>query len=536
MISGSGSLTQAGPGILTLPGSNTYTGGTTISAGTLQVGNGSSGASIGSTEQRARQRQPRLQPRRQRDVSQIISGSGSLTQMGTGILSLTGNNTYSGGTTISAGTLQVGNGGTTGGIVGNVTNNAALVFNRSNNYTSGCSIGGTGNLIQAGPATLTLTAAVSNAVFANAGRIVVGPTGMLNGDLTIAAGARVENDATALQIGNFTNAGTFLGSADPSGNFVNQSSGDVRISGGQRVYIQGTATQTNSGLVEVLGSQAAQAQFESAGPLLNVASGQSLITAQNANLYFDGGMTNQGSVAFSYGISNVFGKVTNSPGGTIVITGGAGVTFYNDVVQNGTLNVGAVAGTRSSVVFFGASAAPAESPAAATCFSWAIFVRATARAQATSTSRKRVHGPVHQFGHGVDRHGGGQPVQPGERDRHGCTGRRVEHHASHRVSADPGQPVPSYDLRFVLGRFYLDQRAEPGKPSRVGAVVHEQRPDFDRGPGWFRRMENDTNGDISATGNWAIGVPCEAGDTANFGPVISAPRTVTLDCRRRWAR
>ena len=44
---------------------------------------------------------------------------------------LTGANTYSGGTTISAGTLQIGNGGTTGSIAGNIVDNAALIFNRS---------------------------------------------------------------------------------------------------------------------------------------------------------------------------------------------------------------------------------------------------------------------------------------------------------------------------------------------------------------------------------------------------------------------
>ena len=49
----------------------------------------------------------------------VVSGTGSLTQAGTGTVILTGTNTYSGGTTIAAGTLQVGNGGTTGSIAGN---------------------------------------------------------------------------------------------------------------------------------------------------------------------------------------------------------------------------------------------------------------------------------------------------------------------------------------------------------------------------------------------------------------------------------
>ena len=56
----------------------------------------------------------------------VVSGTGSLTQAGSGTLILTGANTYSGGTTISAGTLQIGNGGTTGSIAGNVADNGVL--------------------------------------------------------------------------------------------------------------------------------------------------------------------------------------------------------------------------------------------------------------------------------------------------------------------------------------------------------------------------------------------------------------------------
>ena len=67
----------------------------------------------------------------------VISGAGSVTKLGAGTLTLTGANTYSGGTTITAGTLQVGNGGTTGSVVGNIVDNGALVFNRSNALTYG---------------------------------------------------------------------------------------------------------------------------------------------------------------------------------------------------------------------------------------------------------------------------------------------------------------------------------------------------------------------------------------------------------------
>ena len=74
-------------------------------------------------------------------------------------MTLSGANSYSGGTTISDGTLQVGNGGTTGSIAGNIVNNAALIFNRSDNLTYANVISGTGTLEQAGAGILTLTGA-----------------------------------------------------------------------------------------------------------------------------------------------------------------------------------------------------------------------------------------------------------------------------------------------------------------------------------------------------------------------------------------
>jgi len=76
----------------------------------------------------------------------LISGSGSLVQMGSGTTILTADNTYSGGTTISAGTLQIGNGGTTGSIIGNVTDNATLAFDRGDSVTFGGVISGAGAL------------------------------------------------------------------------------------------------------------------------------------------------------------------------------------------------------------------------------------------------------------------------------------------------------------------------------------------------------------------------------------------------------
>ncbi len=124
-VTGAGGLTvadsTASTGNVILTGANTYAGGTTISSGTLQLGNGgASGSIVGNVADNGTLAFDRS------DVSTfagVVSGTGALTQIGSGTTILTAANTYSGGTTISAGTLQLGNGGTSGSIVGNVADN-----------------------------------------------------------------------------------------------------------------------------------------------------------------------------------------------------------------------------------------------------------------------------------------------------------------------------------------------------------------------------------------------------------------------------
>jgi autotransporter-associated beta strand protein len=100
----------------------------------------------------------------------VISSTGSpttsLVKIGGGTLILTGANTYTGQTTVSAGKLQIGNGGTTGSLSASseIANNGALVFNRTDTVTQGtdfsaASITGNGSLTQAGSGTLILSSA-----------------------------------------------------------------------------------------------------------------------------------------------------------------------------------------------------------------------------------------------------------------------------------------------------------------------------------------------------------------------------------------
>ena len=105
---------MSGSGTLTYAGSNTFSGGTTISSGTLQVNTGGALGSGNVTDNASLV----FNTSGSLNVGVVISGTGSLVQQGSGTVMLTANNTYSGTTTISAGVLQIGN-STTNGTLGN---------------------------------------------------------------------------------------------------------------------------------------------------------------------------------------------------------------------------------------------------------------------------------------------------------------------------------------------------------------------------------------------------------------------------------
>ena len=127
------------------------------------------------------------------------SASG-LTKAGNGTMVLTGSNTYGGATTITGGTLQIGDNGTTGNLgTGSVSNNSLLVIRRSDPVTIGNSISGIGSLSHAGGAMLTL--AGSNTY--------TGDTLVNGGTLTLATGARLTFRPAANGISNkVTGSGT----------------------------------------------------------------------------------------------------------------------------------------------------------------------------------------------------------------------------------------------------------------------------------------------------------------------------------------
>jgi fibronectin-binding autotransporter adhesin len=184
ITTGSGGLTKNGSGTLTLTDTASYTGPTTINAGTLQIGNGGNDGAISAstvvTNNAALVFNLNDDPDPESVVGTVIRGTGTLTKQGSSRLVLTGNSTYTGATTVSAGILQIGSGGTTGstGNTSLLTNDTSLVYNRSNAITVAHPITGAGTLTQFGAGTLTLAATntYTGDTLINAGTLSAGLT------------------------------------------------------------------------------------------------------------------------------------------------------------------------------------------------------------------------------------------------------------------------------------------------------------------------------------------------------------------------
>jgi outer membrane autotransporter protein len=223
VISGNGAVQQMGPGVTALTGTNTYSGITTILNGTLQVGNGGTTGTLGSGAVTVTTPGTLAFNRTDSNIyAGVVSGSGKLAQNGTGTTVLTGANTYTGGTTINAGTLQIGNGGATGSITGNVTNNSVLSFNNSNGYTYAGVISGSGSVQQNGGTTaLSGTNTYTGGTVVNAGTLQVFSDANLggpSGSLTLNGGTLSTNAALSHDIAVTSRGGTLIGNATLNGN------------------------------------------------------------------------------------------------------------------------------------------------------------------------------------------------------------------------------------------------------------------------------------------------------------------------------
>ncbi|CAD5251754.1 Outer membrane autotransporter barrel domain-containing protein [Bosea sp. 62] len=382
VVSGGGSVAKEGSGTLTLTGENTYTGGTTLSAGKLSVSQDTNlgdvsggltfnGGALQVTASFSTARAVTLNANGTVEVTAdqtftmdgAITGTGGIAKTGTGTLVLTGTNFYTGGTTISAGTLSIssdanlGNAGTgitlsNTTIVGGAGTGADAVLRTMSTFSSGRSIAfttGGGRIETDAGTTLTLTGSITTSGSASfikqgAGTLVLtgnssggynGRTWVNEGTLRIEGGGKlgnvgtsgqayISNGATAIVTGTGSSWETFgqmrVGEIG-SGTLLIENGGSVR-------------TGSGSGTVGIVGVD-----------------GDSSVTITGAGSQWVGSGTH-----LYVGHANA-GTLTLSEGGTLQLTvggiesGGSNTTLDLGLVggsAGGTVNIGAAEGSTAT--------------------------------------------------------------------------------------------------------------------------------------------------------------------------------------------
>lgn len=379
-ITGPAALVKQGTGTLTLLTNNSYTGGTTVSGGTLQIGNGATDGAIGTgdllnnaaviwnntadatfpgnvsgggslTKQGSNNLtltgaftptgtttiaagMLTLASDNNYEVPGQITGAGGLTKDGQGTISLTAANTYTGGTTVAAGTLQIGNGGTSGSILGDTVVSGTLAFNRADALTYAGNISGSGKVAMNGTGSVTLSGTLSYA----------GATTVNSGTLTLTG----NNTMGAI---NVAPAGTLT--VDTTG--FDQTYSAV-VSGSGTMNKTGPNTLTLTASNTFLGT-------------LNINGGTVLLSDPGAGVGTSGDINavsivvNNGG-AFQFGQGGISGENPDLPDSTIITVNPGGNVDWRVGEQLGGVNLqgGTVTLDGGSIT----SVAPAESWTAGT--------------------------------------------------------------------------------------------------------------------------------------------------------------------------
>jgi autotransporter-associated beta strand protein len=322
LISNSGGLAKDGSGTLTLNGtiSNTYTGTTFIHNGALKIGDGGADGSLGAGAVAddavlAFNRSDVI------TVSNLISGSGKVQQIGSGTLILSGSNTYTGTTTVTNGFLKLANSSALGTNAGGtiVQSGGTLDLNGTTIGAGSLTIYGTGN---SGSGALTNTNTSTTAVY--------------NGAVTLGANASTGGFGNILISGSL-NCGTFA--------LTKTGSSALSLTGSQ-IWGDNSSITVLAGTLSYQQTAIASTTVAASTPTLYIASGATLnVDASNNDPFTDDTTSTQhvqivnyatGSLNLTAGTVSVAGI---SGEGDTTVTGGA--TLTADYICQNVLTIGA---------------------------------------------------------------------------------------------------------------------------------------------------------------------------------------------------
>jgi len=362
---GSGGLTKLNGGILVLSASNSYAGPTTISGGTLQLGNGSTTGSL-STSSTITDNGV-LAFDRSNAVAQgtdftatAISGTGGISELGAGTVTLSSANTYSGPTLVSGGTLQAGIASATGsGAFGNnsavtLANVSSTVLNITGfNTQIGSLVGGgsTGGNVTLGSATLTIGG--DNTSPGTYAGVISGTGGAIT---KIGSGTLILSNTGNSYTGGTTISGGTLATGT-SGNPL--SSGNITIAGGTLQSNNGgdmvfatanivlaPSTTSTIDFASTGGVQLSGGKITGSGNLILNSTNASTLDGSSERLYIQNASDFTGSLTINSGLiqsnSGVIGNnaaiTINSPGiFEPFAAGGTATENIGSLSGNGTL-------------------------------------------------------------------------------------------------------------------------------------------------------------------------------------------------------
>ncbi|OHH74047.1 AIDA autotransporter [Salmonella enterica] len=258
-VTGEGQIVKSGSDELIVTGDNTYSGGTTITGGLL-IADHADSLGTGTIANNG------VLQVGEGELENTLSGTGSLVKIGTGELTLNGDNDYSGGTTIDDGVLIADNADSLG--TGAIDNTGVLQVGEGELENT---LFGSGSLVKTGTGELTLS----------------GDNNTYFGDTTIAGGTLIAANVNALGSGNIDNSGTLMLEAEGEFNLANvttQSGATTELAKGTTLNVDSLTQQADSTL----------------NIDLSKANGESAITADSVTLGGTLNVTGIGSVTDSW--------------------------------------------------------------------------------------------------------------------------------------------------------------------------------------------------------------------------------------------